>query len=254
MLRLRPLDAVDADPTPAWRGTAVHEVFEAWMKQDGCDSARLLSRAEAMLADMAAHPVMRALWEPRLMEALRWVAAQMAEAALSGRKPIAAEIDGETSIAGITLKGKVDRIDRLADGTLAIVDYKTGKPPSAAQVQAGYAMQLGLLGLIAARGGFDDVQGKPLTFEYWSLAKDKDAFGQVRSPAGGKSGIPPEDFIAHAEAILRQAVERWLTGSDPFTAKIAPEYAPYADYDQLMRLDEWYGRDADAGRGEGAGA
>ncbi len=60
MLRLRPLDAVDADPTPAWRGTAVHAVFEAWMKQDGCDPGKLLPRAEAMLADMAAHPVMRA--------------------------------------------------------------------------------------------------------------------------------------------------------------------------------------------------
>jgi len=246
LLRLRPLDAVDADPTPAWRGTAVHAVFEAWMKQDGCDPARLLPRAEAMLADMAAHPVMQALWEPRLMEALRWVAARMAAAVAEGRRPIAAEIDGRIEIAGIGLTGKVDRIDRLADGSLAIVDYKTGKPPSTAQVQAGFAMQLGLLGLIAARGGFDEIGGTPLTFEYWSLAKDKDAFGQVREPVGGKSGIAREDFVAHAEAILRGAVERWLTGNAPFTAKIAPEYAPYADYDQLMRLDEWYGRDLDA--------
>ena len=26
------------------------------------------------------------------------------------------------------------------------------------------------------------------------------------------------------------------------TAKLHPEYAPYADFDQLMRLEEWYGR------------
>ena len=28
----------------------------------------------------------------------------------------------------------------------------------------------------------------------------------------------------------------------PFTAKLNPAYAPYGDYDQLMRLEEWYGR------------
>ncbi|MBO9379018.1 double-strand break repair protein AddB [Sphingomonas histidinilytica] len=249
MLRLRPLDAVDADPTPAWRGTAVHAVFEAWMKQDDCDPDRLLPRAEAMLREMAAHPVMQALWEPRLIEALRWVADRMREERAQGRRPIAAELDGRTEIAGITLTGKVDRIDRLADGTLAIVDYKTGKPPSAAQVEAGYAMQLGLLGLIADRGGFGGVEGTPLVFEYWSLAKDRDAFGQVRSPVGGKSHVAPQDFVAHAAAILARAVERWLTGNEPFTAKLAPEYSPYADYDQLMRLDEWYGR----GSGEAEG-
>ena len=181
------------------------------------------------------------------MEALRWVADRMRAAAAEGRRPIAAEIDGRIQIGGITLKGKVDRIDRLADGSLAVIDYKTGKPPSAAQVQAGYAMQLGLLGLIVERGGFETIGGDPQTFEYWSLAKDKDAFGQIREPVGGKSGIARGDFTAHAEAILRHAADRWLTGNDPFTAKIAPEYAPYADYDQLMRLDEWYGRDGDGG-------
>jgi len=247
MLRLRALEAVDADPTPAWRGTAIHAVFEAWMKADACDPERLLPRAEAMLAGMAAHPVMRALWEPRLKEAIRWIADMMREGVAQGRRPIVAELKGKAKIGQITLTGTVDRIDRLHDGRLAIVDYKTGKPPSAAEVAAGYAMQLGLLGLLAERGGFDGVTGQPVIFEYWSLAKDGDNFGAVKSPVGGKNGLAAGDFVAHAAAKLGAAVERWLTGAAPFTAKLAPEYAPYGDYDQLMRLDEWYGRDAAPG-------
>ena len=39
------------------------------------------------------------------------------------------------------------------------------------------------------------------------------------------------------------AARRWLTGEEPFTAKLHPAYAPYGDYDQLMRLEEWYGRE-----------
>ena len=37
---------------------------------------------------------------------------------------------GETVLAGVTVHGRADRIDRLADGGLAIVDYKTGQPPT----------------------------------------------------------------------------------------------------------------------------
>ena len=39
-----------------------------------------------------------------------------------------------------------------------------------------------------------------------------------------------------------EAARKWLTGDEPFTAKLNPAYAPYGDYDQLMRLEEWYGR------------
>ena len=56
-----------------------------------------------------------------------------------------AEEFGEAEVAGVTLYGKVDRIDRLADGRLAIVDYKTGKAPRPKAVAEGFALQLGLL-------------------------------------------------------------------------------------------------------------
>jgi ATP-dependent helicase/nuclease subunit B len=52
-----------------------------------------------------------------------------------------------------------------------------------------------------------------------------------------------------AARIFIAAAKRWLIGSEPFTAKLHPEYSPYGEYDQLMRLDEWYGReDASAGK------
>lgn len=244
MLKLSRWDMVDADPTPAWRGTMLHAVFEAWMKEDGCDPVRLNDRARTMLHALKAHPVMKALWEPRLMEAIDWVAREMQQNAAQGRAPIAAEIYGEAEVAGVTLYGLVDRIDRLADGTLAIIDYKTGMPPSRRQVENGFALQLGLLGLIAEHDGFNGVAGVPLGFEYWSMSRSKGQFGHVVTPVG-KKGIAAEDFTRHAARHLAEAVDKWLLGNAPFTAKLHPEYSPYADYDQLMRLEEWYGRSVD---------
>ncbi|MBC2777721.1 double-strand break repair protein AddB [Parasphingopyxis marina] len=242
MLGLSRIDPVDAEPSPAWRGMAVHAIFEAWFKEDGCDPAKLLSRAEALLAGSEAHPLMRALWQPRLLEPVEWMAEKVAEFAAEGRKPIAAEIKGEAEVAGVTLSGTADRIDSLADGSLAIVDYKTGKPPSVSQVEAGFAMQLGLLGLLAERGAFTGIDGEAAAFEYWSLMKENDRFGAIKTPFKRGGTILPDNFVAHAADVFEKAAERWLTGSEPFTAKLHPEYAPYGDYDQLMRRDEWYGR------------
>lgn len=242
MLRLSSLDPIDADPSAAWRGSAVHRVLEAWMKEDDCSPERLRPRAEALLREASAHPLMRALWQPRLLEAIDWIAQEMAANMALGRRPAVAEAKGECVVEGITLYGEADRIDRLQDGSLAIVDYKTGNPPGTKAVAEGYSMQLGLLGLIAERGGFGEVSGVPTRFEYWSLARKNGRLGFVASPVTGRNGIDPAEFTSLAERQLLGAAARWLTGEEPFTAKLHPEHAPYGDYDQLMRLDEWYGR------------
>ena len=247
LLALAALDPVDADPSPAWRGSAVHQILEAWMKQDACDPERLRARAEVLLAEQDAHPLLRAMWQPRLLEAIDWIAQEVARNKAEGRRPLVAEASGRCTVAGVELTGRADRIDRLADGGLAIVDYKTGRAPSTKAVHDGYAMQLGLIGLIAERAGFAGVEGVPAAFEYWSLARDRGKLGYVASPASGRGGVDPADFTALAARNFIVAASKWLTGTEPFTAKLHPEYAPYGEYDQLMRLDEWYGREPTRG-------
>ena len=239
ILRLRAEDPVDADHTARWKGEAVHKVFEEWLVHDECKPDKLRARAEQLLADEAIHPMLRALWAPRLLEAIDWLAELERVNQAEGRKPLRAEIKGETPLAGIVVHGRADRIDELPDGGLAIVDYKTGKPPSKKAIDAGFALQLGLLGLIGRAGGFGGVSGEPREFEYWSLIRDRDGFGKcVRADKDMGEG----EFLAHAYRNFAEAAERWLTGNEPFTAKLNPAYAPYGDYDQLMRLEEWYGR------------
>ncbi|GLV21197.1 double-strand break repair protein AddB [Sphingobium sp. TomMM35A] len=248
ILRLNRLDPVDADAGPAWRGTAVHEILQHWAEAGRRDPADLEARARAMFDRPDVHPLLKALWQPRLIEAVRWIAAEVAADQAAGRTILAVETDGRADIAGVTLTGKADRIDRMPDGTLAIVDYKTGKPPSAKQVKAGYSLQLGLLGLIAEKGGFPSITepGAAGCFEYWSLAKKNDAFGYRESPVdpmGKRDKIVTSSFTALVHDWFDKIAGDYLTGSAPFDAQINPEVANYGDYDQLMRLEEWYGRD-----------
>ena len=239
ILKLEALDPVDADHTARWKGTVVHQVFEEWLQHDECDPDKLRPRAERLLADEAIHPMLRALWAPRLLEAIDWIANVERENQAEGRLPLGAEVDGEAVLAGVTVYGRADRVDRLAGGGLAVVDYKTGAPPTQKAVNEGFALQLGLLGLIGRAGGFDDIRGDPEAFEYWSLARHKGSFGKLMRP---DKDMQPGEFLDHAHRTFAVAARRWLTGTEPFEAKLNPAYAPYGDYDQLMRLEEWYGR------------
>jgi ATP-dependent helicase/nuclease subunit B len=239
ILKLRSIDPVDADHTARWKGEAVHQVLQEWLQHDDCDPARLRPRAEQLLKDAAVHPMLRALWAPRLLEAIDWVAERESANRGEGRRPLVAEVTGETSLAGVIVHGRVDRIDRFADGRLAIIDYKTGAPPTQKAVTEGFALQLGLLGLIGRAGGFENVSGDPGAFEYWSLARYRGKFGRLMRP---DKDMDPGEFLEHAYRNFASAAGKWLTGSEPFTAKLNPAYAPYGDYDQLMRLEEWYGR------------
>jgi putative RecB family exonuclease len=47
--------------------------------------------------------------------------------------PIGLELDLRVEIEGMVLRGVIDRLDLLSDGTLAVVDYKTGRAPRAEQ-------------------------------------------------------------------------------------------------------------------------
>lgn len=250
VLRLSRLDPVDADAGPAWRGTVVHAILQHWAEGGARNPLALEEQARALFERPDVHPLLRALWQPRLVAGVRWIAEQVMEDRAAGREIAGVEVDGRAQIAGVMLTGKADRIDRMPDGTVAIVDYKTGKPPSARQVRAGYALQLGLLGLIAeaAEGGFPGIGVARIAgcFEYWSLAKKGDSFGYRESPVdplGKRDKIVTADFTAHAYDQFAALAADYLTGTKPFDAQVNPEVAHYGDYDQLMRLEEWYGRD-----------
>ncbi|HYI43557.1 MAG TPA: PD-(D/E)XK nuclease family protein, partial [Sphingomicrobium sp.] len=103
VLRLRSLDPVDDEHTARWKGSAVHEVFEHWLRSDECDPDKLRPRAMQLLSDEAIHPMLRALWQPRLIEAIEWMAALERSNQADGRRPVKAEVTGSAVIAGITV-------------------------------------------------------------------------------------------------------------------------------------------------------
>ncbi len=248
ILKLRKFDPLDAPAERRWMGTIIHEAFELWVK-DGAKAKALEPAIDRALAHDAIDPVFRMLARPRLMQAAQTLEAQLIADREEGRTPCATEAEGEGRIAGVIVTGKADRIDRLPDedGNIvyAIVDYKSGKM-SKGPVVAGNSLQLGLLGEILEQGGFKDLApGKVDKLEYWSLAR-----GSSGKSLGHVIDIGKwfeKDALPEARAVHVAAFEglarRWLLGDAPFIAKEFGQGRTYDEYDQLMRLDEWLGRD-----------
>ncbi|ARJ64853.1 double-strand break repair protein AddB [Magnetospirillum sp. ME-1] len=243
VLRLRALDPIDADPGAAEYGSMVHAALEAFLKAWPRDlpadpEAELLRIGRQVFEAEAVSPALWAFWWPRFQSVARWVAAKE-RGRRHGVRRVHAETGGALEIAApagpFLLTAKADRIDEMADGTLSLIDYKTGTPPRAREVAAGFAPQLPLEAVIARHGGFGGIAAAEVSdLLYWHL-KGGTAGGEER-----QAGADPAALAAEALEGLHALVAVFDDPATPYAARPHPEHAPkYSDYLHLARVREW---------------
>jgi ATP-dependent helicase/nuclease subunit B len=251
MLRLRPLDPLDQDPTAADRGNRIHDVMERWTGGGGSGSLEQLQQlTEEMLASEGKlFPLLRALWAPRARRALGWAGAAMHAREAEGWQAVAAEAAGVLTLPnGIRINGRADRVDRHDDGRIAVIDYKTGRTPTAKQVRSGLANQLGLLLAMAAGGMLRSAGRQPLAggapglIEYWKLSGGT-VEGEIVAPLGGRSPVAPADHVRAVLDLAEAETTRLLQTRAAFVSKRHPGLG-WTDFDHLARVAEWQNRPA----------
>lgn len=261
VLRLDPLDPIGGAIGAAERGTFVHEVLADFVAEwdgraDASAEARLAAIAERRLAARAAFPEVVALWRPRLAAIARWwLAAEAARGAAVVERRV--EVGGRwvLPVDGVpfTLTGRADRIDRLADGSLAVLDYKTGTPPSEREVQSLLAPQLALEAAMVAAGAFGaDLAGRPVSEIAYLHLKGGAEGGRWERRAKGGDGLDAMAAAARAEAELLaqiRAFRRPDTGY-PSRPHVRFERDRTGPYDHLARVAEWAAGESPDGEGE----
>jgi ATP-dependent helicase/nuclease subunit B len=249
VLKLRALDPLDVDPAAADLGTALHAALAAFLKgledrpmpADGF--ARLMREADDALKPLLARPAVWAFWRPRFERIARWFVATEAQRRADRILPVALECAGTMEFAApagpFTLSGTADRIDRHADGTLVVVDYKTGAVPGREDIALGYAPQLTLEAAMAEAGAFPGVAGTVAVLEYWRLAGRPSSGGGEIMPVT-KLDIPT--LIAEARDGLAARIAHYDEPGTRYPAAPKPARAPrFNDYVQLARTQEWMG-------------
>ena len=242
ILRLKPLDELDADPGRAELGTIIHRALDEFIR---CFPRGLTADAESELLRIGreqfgpflSRPGTWAFWWPRFERIARWLVAEE-RAHRSAIVESFSECEGHWTLSPsggpFTITAKADRIDRLADGGFLLVDYKTGAVPSTKTVQAGFAPQLPLEGAILRHGGFSGIGGSAAALEYWLLSGGRPA-GERRPIDEGDPGA----LIDRAIARIKALIERFDDPSTPYLAVPSPLWAPrFSDYRHLERLAE----------------
>jgi ATP-dependent helicase/nuclease subunit B len=173
----------------------------------------------------------------------------------TSRRPLAGldvEIEGSIDIpladgTHFTLSAKADRLERRADGTVSIVDYKTGTPPSSKEVRVGFAPQLTLEAAMARRGAFGLPHGTHVEEALYVKLLGKD--GGEEKPLGSRNGTE-EDIAALAErhfAELRALLDQFRDPATPYPPRPFAKFAArYNAYDHLARVKEWASGDGNS--------
>lgn len=246
ILGLKALDDLDADPGRAELGIKVHQALAQFVSRHPRDlplfpEDELLAIGRECFGPTLSRPGAWAFWWPRFERIARWFVAEerlrrgaIAESLSErqGRLVVPAR-GGPFEIVAIA-----DRIDRLADGALLLIDYKTGAVPQRREIDNAIAVQLPLEGAIVRDGGFDGpdgpLSGRPAALEYWRLSGGE--------PAGRRCPIGEEDPAALIDRVLARVaaqIERFDDPETPYEPVPVVLWRPrFSDYDHLERLDE----------------
>jgi ATP-dependent helicase/nuclease subunit B len=235
---------------PRLQGTVWHAALasfaKAWPASLPPEAAEELLRiGRELLAPHMEDPEVAGFVWPRFRRAALWYVewerrrrANMTGIAVETSAALQVDLE-DGSIFRLT--ARPDRVEWLADGTLAIVDFKTGSPPSHADVLSGFSPQLTLEAAILAGGG---MAGEPpgIVSELCHVALSGG------NPPGKEQPVRLKE--AHALSLgemaaahllgLRRVLGDFRQGRRGFASKPFPSRMPaFSDYDHLARFAEW---------------
>ena len=261
VLKLDPLEDIDADPGAAERGSVLHEAFAAFAKAapgslpaDALD--KLMAAGRDAFAQIEDYPGLRAIWWPRFVRAAEWLAREEEMLRVEVER-VFAEVGGavEFDAGGRTfrLTARADRIDRQRDGRVAVMDYKTGTPPGLRETIIGLAPQLPLEAAIAKAGGFAEIKdvagiagililalagGQPPGRR---IAFDPATATQKAKAAADALQIKTYDDLADvARTRVETLIRAFADTATPYHSIPRPKWrGRFGQYDHLARIKEW---------------
>jgi len=242
VLKLRPLDPIEAEPGPPERGTAVHRALEQFLRAYPSElpsdaMEQIVRLGDKAFAGAGASAATLALWRPRYIRAAGWfLKYEAARRKLIARSVV--EVSGKIQIPAeppFTLAGRADRIDIFPDGSAAIIDYKTGRAPTDSQINKLLSPQLPLEAAILLERGFSELQAVRIH----ELVHVRLAGG---NPAGEEcvADVNAQEKAEEAHAKLTSRVHRYDNPAQPYVSRAMPfRMTDESDYDHLSRMQEW---------------
>lgn len=256
VLRVKAVDSLDKQPDVMLRGDIIHKALENFTKKFPHELPKdvrgeILKCGEEVFAPYEEwNADIHAFWWPRFEAMAEWMAAHESawrrkDHLIFCEKSVNHNID--IGDAKVLLKGRADRIEKHSDGWV-VIDYKTGNPPSATDIKAGFMPQLTITGALIQKGAFDDLNAHKANMGaaadvikdlyYWKISGKDSESRAIKADKETSIDEMCEDAYHGLTALLTYYnVDGGAFISYPHgTQKGAPMSGDYA---HLSRVGEW---------------
>ena len=249
ILKLKPLDALQEEIDGRLFGSVIHKILEVFIQLYPSEMPVNAKEELTRLGHLYLDPVVSgstssSFWWNRFEAIMNW----LLEEEDKRRKDIIAvyaEQVGEWTFdapsGSFTLHARADRIEENTDGSVTLIDYKTGESPKADDIISGKASQMTLEAIIASKGAFGSLKARSVqSLQYWEL-KNANTDSRIKTVENTiKSKLDMSTLFLQTEEGVRSLIAAYDNNLMPYAAK--PELNPQFkkdEYQQLARTDEW---------------
>lgn len=243
ILKVRPLPPLKRKTDAAVKGTLYHEILAEFVQGwkgtiDENAYENFFEIADKAFENIKLADEVKAVWRPRFNN----VASDFLEYEKSSREHIK-ESHCEVSVSegmkigasDFYITGRADRINLLKDGTLQVIDYKTGSTLSVKEVKT-LSPQLSLEGLLAQKGRFENIKAASVSSLNYIQLKEGNFADKDMTAKDAAS-----DIIEKVEKNLIEHVAAYENEEQGYISRYAPKFEQNksGDYDHLARVREW---------------
>jgi ATP-dependent helicase/nuclease subunit B len=252
VLRLKPLDALDAPLDARHFGSAMHEGIECYVRaylsgdiKSLHDPVNVETLQEFLRSQLLSHgfesdEVFKEA--PRLEAVSAALMGWFEQRHTDGYDVVGTEVNAKAELSGLDfgLKGQLDLVEQSPTG-YAFTDFKTGSPATVKTVAAGFDLQLPLAAWLAAQGAMDGhAAGETDQLGYVRIKGSNDDFSHAYVSAPARNAASAGELASEAMDILTKLITAYDDPDTGYPSQPRAQYTDdYGDYDDLARRDEW---------------
>ena len=251
ILKLEELAPLWQEAGAAERGTLLHDALCRFSEgppalSPEAAAKELMAIVDELIAGADIGIAQAAFWRQEMRRIAEWFATEDAELRLD-TGALYAEVRGAIDLplgdgSLFRLSARADRIDRKTDGTLRLIDYKTGALPSFDDTAARFSPQLLLEAVIAERGGFESLSPATVSELVYFHLTGRDPAGECRSLSARL-----RDHLDGAEAGVKRLLTAWHNEAQAYYPHVPDNHQRHDRYGHLSRWREWIHASLDKG-------
>lgn len=217
-------------------GNIIHKALDIFIKNNYQTTEELLSLMERQISPTMSISQVD-FWLPRFKQIADWFVKSYNENKNIIKKSIVEEQGSFEFVKDFILEAKADRIDVLKDGTLSIMDYKTGSPPAIDKVKNSEAPQLLIETIIAENNGYKNLPKNSKVSELKYIKLKKDDLGKETSI---NNICDIEEAVNKLKEDLEKIIKEFRNENTPFYSQPnESKKLSFPNYEHLSRVKEW---------------